>query len=609
MRLPLSFLVLSLTALSVSGCASVWSGTSRSYSVSPSGLPWGEELVRRSLVMGTFDQALARTTEGRDGAPNDDLLRALFHGQAAFYAGRWDESATAFAEADRLTEQRATKSASRSVLSVLTNDHALRYVPPRTEQLFSRYYAMLGRVQSGDVEGAAVEARRLSALLETLRADLDASERATHAALRDVSGAVFELAGEWNDAGVAYRNAALLRGTSRDSIDSIVVSRPAGDSATLLLVVESGFVAHYVAQTFAIPMDAELPSNRSDRSARVQRSAERGASPETLGRIFGLPKHATEQNTLSDSRDAVDEARRIASDAIPTSAPPVYVVSPHDTGAVTALTARPALIRSTATSASSRWLAALDALPDGGVFLSESGVDDLSGAVGSSSRGETVAADWTPHRLGGTRYLGDRRGIQSWLEVAWPSLVRPRLPSAPLSLRLQGVVPVDSTATANASARDGRWVRAVDIPNRGITTADISDAVGADARRGRLARLARLSTRAATRAVAVEAVREKHGEAAGLVTSFLVSAIERADTRGWHLLPGRVAVVRVTVPAGLVEPSLLIGAAVNGTASALSAFEARPGTVHVFSTRVWRDPAGTGPATIATNQRRDDGAP
>ena len=607
MRRSLSLLVLSLAAFAVSGCASLWSGTSRSYSLSPSGLPWGEELVRRSLVMGTFDQALERTNKGRDGAPNDDLLRALFHGQAAFYAGQWDASAASFAEADRLTEQRYTKSASRSVLSILTNDHALRYMPPRTEQLFSRYYAMLGRVQSGDVDGAAVEARRLSALLEMSRADLDASERATHAALRDVAGAVFESAGEWNDAGVAYRNAALLRGTSRDSVDSIIVSRPAADSATLLLVVESGFVAHYVAQTLAFPVDVATPSARSTRPSRGPRSVVRAVSPETLGRLFGRHK-STEQSTPSGAADAdaVDEARRVANDATPTSAPPVFVISPLDTGAIASPIARTA---PTASSSSSRWLTALDQLPDGGVFVSASNADPQSGVEGSFGRLESVAADWTPRRIGGTRYLGDRHGIQTWLEVAWPSLVRPRLPIAPLSLLLQGVVPVDRNATENDSARDGRWERAVSIPALSATTADISDAVGADARRGRLARLARLTTRVATRAVAIDAVREKHGEAAGLMTSVLISAIERADTRAWHLLPGRVAVIRVTVPAGLVEPSLLIGGAVNGTTNALSAFEARPGTVHVFSTRVWRDPAGTGPATIATNQRRDDGAP
>jgi len=585
--------MLSLTAFSVSGCASLWSGTSRSYSVSPSGLPWGEELVRRALVMGTFEQALERTAQGRDGAPNDDLLRALFHGHVAFYAGRWGESADAFAEADRLTEVRATKSASRSVMSLLTNDHALRYVPPRTEQLFSRYYAMLGRVQSGDVEGGAVEARRLSALLEAAGAELDPSERATHAALRDVAGAVFEAAGEWNDAGVAYRNAALLRGASRDSVDSIHVSRPIGDSATLLLVVESGFVAHYVAQSLAIPLDV-----RTDRNRRVARAAGRSvASPERLGRIFGLPKHATERHALSGSHDDAGAPARIGREVGPVSAPPVYVVSPLDTGA------------REVPPMSTNWLNALDALPDGGVFLPALRDDETPNVVIAPVLRETVAADWTLRRAGGTRYLGDRRGIQTWLEVAWPVLVRPRLPSAAMSLRLQGVLSIGSLDPADSTKRNGRWARALDVPVVSSLTADISDAVGADARRGRMARLARLAARTATRAVAVDAVREKHGEAAGLVTSMLISAIERADTRAWHLLPGRLAVVRVTVPAGTVEPSLHLGGAANGTFTALATFGARPGSVHVLSTRIWRDPVSSNTTTIAIDPRPGNGTP
>lgn len=609
MRRSVNLLVLSLIALALSGCASLWSGTSRSYSVSPSGLPWGEELVRRALVLESFDQALERTMKGRDGAPDDDVLRALFRGQVAFYAGQWEESGAAFAEADRLTDARYTKSASRSALSLLTNDHALRYVPTRTEQLFSRYYAMLGRVQSGDVHGAAVEARRLSALLEASAVDLDPTERSTHAALRDVAGAVFESAGEWNDAGVAYRNAALLRGTSRDSVDSIHVTRPAGDSATLLLVVESGFVAHYVPQRFAIPMDVTDGTSGSTRSSRGKGSVGTSLSPETLGRVLGLPRHVTAEAALGGAQNLPREPVQAVIDPGPMSAPPVYVVSPLDTGA------REAPSRTT------QWITALDALPDGGVFLTPQGEGALGGAVGESGRVESIAADWLPHRPAGTRYLGERRGVQRWMEIAWPTLVRPRLPSAAMTLRLEGAAPTPSGVSGESQATHGLressdgttpaggWAHTLAIPAFGAHTADISDAVGADARRGRLARLARLTARTVTRAVAVEAVREKHGEAAGLLTSVLSSALERADTRAWHLLPGRVMLVRVTVPAGRIEPALLLGGAANPATRALSAVEAAPGTVHVLSTRVWRDPAGSGAPTMAVNERRTERNP
>lgn len=563
--------LVALTSVSVSGCASVFRGSMRTISVAPSGLPWGEELVRRSLAMGTYEQAMAQLAKGKGGAPDDDLLRALFRGQVAYYAGRWQESANAFAEADRLTDARYTKSVSRGVLSVLTNDHALKYVPPRTEQLFSRYYAMLGRVQSGDVDGAAVEARRLSALLESSAHDVQPAERATHAALRDVAGAVFESAAEWNDASVAYRNAALLRGATRSEVDSIVISRPAGDSATLLLVVESGFAAHYVERTLALPLDDDRPRqvNAADHTpplaypvVNVPIAQFPGAKGRTTRPPTSLPSEAS-----PDRRPTAEPESREHSAA--------------------------------------RFLAALNALPDGGVFAEESpaqskiigpelafGEMSAADASRSGSAGAaalvpaSVADDWTPRRPRGTRYLGSRDMHRRWLEIAWPSLLRPRLPSAPLTLTVNEVrLPVSTV---------------------GETSADISDAIGADARRLRAARLARLTMRTVTRAVAVDAVREKHGEAAGLLASILASALESADTRAWHLLPGKLTVYRVTVPAGELSPSLLVGAAPNSVPLALTPFVARAGAVHLISTRVWRDPAGSTPAALVAQDASDD---
>lgn len=566
--MPIALLL--LTSVSVSGCASVFRGSMRTISVAPSGLPWGEELVRRSLAMGTYEQAMAQVTKGKGGAPDDDLLRALFRGQVAYYAGRWQESADAFAEADRLTEARYTKSVSRGVLSVFTNDHALKYVPPRTEQLFSRYYAMLGRVQSGDVDGAAVEARRLSALLESSAHDVEASERATHAALRDVAGAVFEAAAEWNDASVAYRNAALLRGATRAEVDSLVISRPAGDSATLLLVVESGFAAHYVERTLALPLD--------DRPMQVN------AAEHTPALAYPVANLPSAQFPGANGRITRSPASR-SKEAAPDRRPKVESESRE---------------RSVA-----RFLAALNALPDGGVFAEESpalvrgsepalAFGEVSASDASRSGSAEAAAlvpssvgdDWTPRRRRSTRYLGARNMYTHWLEIAWPTLLRPRLPSAPLTLSFNDVRLPVSTA--------------------GTSSAEISDALGADARRLRAARLARLTMRTVTRAVAVDAVREKHGEAAGLLASILVSALESADTRGWHLLPGKLTVLRVTVPAGELTPSLMIGAGVNATPLALTPFVARAGAVHLLPTRVWRDPAGSVPAAVVAQDGVDE---
>lgn len=542
----LSALALAVPALGA--CSISSQGRYRSAAMAPGGLPWGEELVRRSLMLGSYDQAFERTQTDARSMPDDALLRAVFRGQVAYYAGRWEESAHSFAEAERLTDERFTKSVSRGVLSLLVNDNALKYAPPRTERLFARYYAMMSRVQAGDMDGATVEARRLSALLEQSMHDLEPSERATHAALRDVAGGVFEAAAEWNDASVAYRNAALLRGTPRAEVDAITVMRPIGDSATVLLVVEGGFVAHYVEHTLAIPLsEAQVRSQRPE----LPNTPDLSVSPDfDVKPEFGIKTWPVE-GAPGASR-APRESRSPPPAPVRSKSPELRRVKKEQPNS----------------SRSSQFLAALNQLPDGGVFVD--------------------------HEVGraGTRYLGDRQAHRTWLEIAWPGLVRPNLPSAPvqfgLNVALQRKADEDS-ANAPAEPWHSRW----DVPLRGLMTADVSDALAADARRQRSARLARLTARTVTRVAVVEAVRDQHGEFAGAVAGLLASGLERADTRGWHLLPGRLSLVRITVPAGNVSSRLVVGAGSNGLPIEVEPFTARAGMVYVLGARVWRDPADT----------------
>jgi hypothetical protein len=88
----------------------------------------------------------------------------------------------------------------------------------------------------------------LTALLEQYAADRSESERATHATLHYLAGAVFERAGERDEAQVAYRNArALLPAPD----DSAVATRAKGDGE-VLVVVERGFVAHRATESINI---------------------------------------------------------------------------------------------------------------------------------------------------------------------------------------------------------------------------------------------------------------------------------------------------------------------------------------------------------------------
>jgi hypothetical protein len=106
--------------------------------------------------------------------------------------------------------------------------------------------------------------------------------------------------------------------------------------------------------------------------------------------------------------------------------------------------------------------------------------------------------------------------------------------------------------------------------------------VVADFRRDRAKRLARLLVRAAARATAAAEVGRKHRELADLVTG-VGRALERADTRSWHLLPGRIAVARLRLPAGRHDIAIDVG----GAPYALGSVEVPAGGIAVATGRVY----------------------
>jgi uncharacterized protein len=220
-----------LLALLGTGCAHAFR--------SPSGLPAQEDRLRQALAHGNAATALSGLSSGA-AWPQDEVLRALYHGLVAYHAGDYAESARLFDAAGELADDRVTKSLSRSAFALVSSDLVLPYEPGPTERLMIPYYAALSRVRLGDITGATVEARRLSLLLQHFDNDepVDAQLRAT---LRYFAAAVFEVAGEHDDADVAYRNAVALGSTLPPP-----VARAAGDSGAVVIVLEHGFVAHRV---------------------------------------------------------------------------------------------------------------------------------------------------------------------------------------------------------------------------------------------------------------------------------------------------------------------------------------------------------------------------
>jgi hypothetical protein len=470
--------------LPLAGCALV-RGTVGSYMTSPAGLELGQQELRDALVAGHFQATLRRLESRKRGAPDDELLRMLYRGTVAYYAGDLDGSGRALQRAYDLTEERYTRSASKGALALVSNDRALPYVPGHNERLLVHYYAMQGYVARGDLAGAAVEARRLSALLEQFEESRGQGDAPTRAVLRYLAGAVLEAAGERNDAAVAYRNARAL--AAGDSIPTGTASVGAG-TGDVVVVVEQGFVAHRIEQRLVVPVASEdmAPFDGGD-PARAE-----DAASSLVARVLGVLAGRDGASPYWDEGSVIrvdgDETRAAALDYLLQVAWPVYRRS-YDAGgrsAIVAVADRRATLQLTA---------------------------DISEAE-----------------------LGDYRRDRS--KILARALARA------------------ATKYALARLADGK----------GEHGADTAAAGG--------------------RGVTAHRTWLKHAvNAAGV-------ALERADLRSWHLLPGTISVARLTLPAGRYTVAVEFPGATGEPLRRLvldEEVEVRPGEVAFATHRVWSD--------------------
>lgn len=227
--------------LGLSACGTL-RATAGAYETGPNGIARPQQRLREALAHADFATALGWSED-------DALLRALNVGVSSYYASQFARSAVTLDSAALLADDRITISVSQNALALVTNDMARGYQPRRTERLFIPYYGMLALSRLEQWEEAAVEARRLTTLLEAYAADRSEPERATHAILQYLAGAVFERAGEREEAQVAYRNAAELLPTTSDSS---VGGMAKGNGGDVLVVVERGFVAHRATESINI---------------------------------------------------------------------------------------------------------------------------------------------------------------------------------------------------------------------------------------------------------------------------------------------------------------------------------------------------------------------
>ena len=118
------------------------------------------------------------------------------------------ESTEAFDIAGDIAEDRYTKSVSKELGSLVTSDKLRPYSGNQYERLLSHYYRALNYVYLNQLDGALIECRRATALINYFKGEDEKYDFFGAAFLAHFAGILFEAAGEWNDALISYKQAA-----------------------------------------------------------------------------------------------------------------------------------------------------------------------------------------------------------------------------------------------------------------------------------------------------------------------------------------------------------------------------------------------------------------
>jgi hypothetical protein len=546
----------------------------------PGGQTSYDATLRALAQQENFEDALGHTEEDYADDAGDSLLLLMHRGLLQHYAGLYEDSNDAFQLAELIVDDRYTRSISRAVLSLVTNDRALAYMPNRAERLMINYFGALNYLALGDVEEAAVEARRLSYLLErTEELEHDLAETGLRRALRYFAGTVFEAAGQMNDALVAYRHVwpDVQPGGGRDHLEEIVVG---ADAATAVRAIDVA-------------------------------GAEAGLLPILLQPVAGAPS----EETVGEGDVVVVLESGFVAHRVERSRQ--LVLSP---GEADALTDSDTDIRFAAASC-----VATRSFGDVSDFSGLSLRGDVPWSLGDGGQCEVAGASRTSLKSArereedeGEDAKDDDRPLE--LRVAWPEIDRTggvarsasveatllasaaasETPSA-AAIQLPATPPEEAAGGAPSSdpppgrelpgaAGTGPRMRAPSGMN-----VDLSGSVIEEFQAGLDAVLVKTIARSAAKYAIVRAIDDDGEdddkvlrEIARLTAGAAVALFERADTRSWHLLPAGLSIARLRLPAGRHSLSMEIVEDLSGPRLVeLGEIEVPAGGVRVLTARIW----------------------
>jgi hypothetical protein len=138
---------------------------------------------------------------------NSEFLYYFDKGTLYHYMGNNKESIKHFEQAEKVYDDLYTKSVTNEAAAILTNDNIRPYRARPFEVLLMYQYQILNYLAIGDLDGALVEVRRAQLASEALY-QKDNDKVNDNGWLRYLSAIVYEMAGEEDDAAIAYLKAA-----------------------------------------------------------------------------------------------------------------------------------------------------------------------------------------------------------------------------------------------------------------------------------------------------------------------------------------------------------------------------------------------------------------
>ncbi len=263
--------------------------------------------VRDPLMNGDFEAAQTWLEEEQPGGDGLPYLMEL--GLVLRYRGEYALSNEKFESAERVIDELFTKSISREVFALVTNDEAVPYSGEMWERVLIHYYRALNYIDLGQFDEALVECRKVNHRLSVwVDSHDDSPTYRTDAFAQYMTAILYEASGELNDAWVslrladdAYAHYGEAYGVERPpslAADLLRLSVDQGDDETfdrlrerypdtefpatadllqlgeIVLFYEEGFAPAKIQQTITIPiMKTEWSDDHTDLAHTLQTRA------------------------------------------------------------------------------------------------------------------------------------------------------------------------------------------------------------------------------------------------------------------------------------------------------------------------------------------------